>query len=216
MFNINFIKYLKQENLLIGILIVFYSVGIIGTSIPSFRDLFLGLSAYNLLLSFAVAIVALEFKTLPVFLFFIGCYIISMLAEWIGTSTGLLFGNYWYGSNLGPKIMGVPLIIGINWWLLIVGSHAVSSFLNIKGFLKPVVSASLMTLMDLIIEPVAVKSDFWHWKNDIIPLYNYFCWFIIAYILQLVLQSIDQAKPNKVHAVLFLIMAVFFVVLNLN
>lgn len=216
MFNINFIKNLKVENLLIGILVVFYSVGIIGTSITSFQDFFLSLSTYNLLLSFFVALVALELKTPRVYLFIASCYVITMLAEWIGTSTGLLFGNYWYGNNLDPKMMGVPLIIGINWWLLVIGSHAISGFLNIKGFLKPIVSAVLMTLMDLIMEPVAIKSDFWHWKNEIIPLYNYFCWFVIAYILHLVLQSVDQAKPNKVHAVLFLIMAVFFVVLNLN
>ena len=85
MFNINFIKNLKVENLLIGILVVFYSVGIIGTSITSFQDFFLSLSTYNLLLSFFVALVALELKTPRVYLFIASCYVITMLAEWIGT-----------------------------------------------------------------------------------------------------------------------------------
>ncbi len=211
----NFNPHLKRQSILIAVLVIFYSVGIVGASIPLYRDSFLSLSSWNLLLSFVVAFIALEEKTLNIHLFIIGCYFISMFAEWIGTSTGILFGNYWYGNNLGPKFFGVPLIIGVNWWLLLAGSHAISSFIKIKGFLKALISAGLMTLMDVLIEPVAIKSDFWHWENNTIPLYNYFCWFIIALFLHLILQRVDKEKPNKVHAILFLIMALFFIVLNL-
>ena len=43
-----------------------------------------------------------------------------MLTEAIGVNTGLLFGTYEYGANLGFKIFGVPLIIGVNWTVLII------------------------------------------------------------------------------------------------
>ena len=41
-----------------------------------------------------------------------------MLAEILVVSYGIIFGNYKYGEILGYKVLGVPLIIGINWCIL--------------------------------------------------------------------------------------------------
>ncbi len=43
------------------------------------------------------------------------------LAECIGVQTGLLFGQYNYGEGLGPKLAGVPLILGILWFVMLMG-----------------------------------------------------------------------------------------------
>jgi putative membrane protein len=58
-------------------------------------------------------------------------------------------------------------------------------------------------------EPVAITSDFWHWKGDI-PLYNYVCWFIVSLVLQAVYFRNQLAESNKVHDVLLFSMTVFF------
>ena len=45
-------------------------------------------------------------------------FAIGMGVEIVGVKTGVLFGEYFYGNNLGLKILGVPILIGINWAVL--------------------------------------------------------------------------------------------------
>ena len=47
--------------------------------------------------------------------------------EVIGVETGLLFGDYEYGSGLGPKVLKVPMLMGVLWWILLLGTHHWSS-----------------------------------------------------------------------------------------
>ena len=42
--------------------------------------------------------------------------------------------------------------------------------------------ALLMVCFDLIMEPAAVKLDYWTWMNDHIPLQNYLVWFGLGFI----------------------------------
>lgn len=200
----------RRSTVLIIILIIFYAVGSIGTQLDAYRAYFLGLSPYNLLLSFAVAVLSTESKTKGQLIFFLICYVLSMTAEWIGTATGYLFGTYYYGKNLGPTIFGVPFVIGLNWWILLMGASSISVYLRLKPLLSALFGALLMTLLDALMEPIAIKSDFWHWKNEQIPFYNYVCWFILAFILLLIRQRLIKPEANKVHAVLFVIITLFF------
>ena len=163
------------------------------------------------MLSFTVAALALDGRLKANFLFFGCCYLLSMLAEWIGTSTGYLFGTYHYGPNLGSTILGVPYVIGLNWWILLMGATSIGASLKLKPLTAAIFGASLMTLLDVIMEPVAIMSDFWHWKNEQIPFYNYVCWFILAFILMLIQQKMSKPEPNKVHTALFLIITLFFI-----
>jgi putative membrane protein len=200
----------RRNVVLISILILFYTVGSIGTQLVAYRGYFLSLSPYNLLLSFAVAVLAIETKTKAQLIFFLISYILSMTAEWIGTSTGYLFGTYYYGKNLGATIFGVPLVIGLNWWILLVGASSISSYMRMKPLATALFGAVLMTLLDRVMEPVSIKSDFWHWKNEQIPFYNYVCWFILSFLLLLIQQRLIKPETNKVHAVLFVIIFLFF------
>lgn len=57
-----------------------------------------------------------------------------MLAEILVVSYGIIFGNYKYGEILGYKVLGVPLIIGINWCILTLIKGAIFTlFLIIIG-----------------------------------------------------------------------------------
>ena len=201
---------LIPPNALIGILVLFYFVGTLGLLLPEFRAVFLGLSSYNLILTFAIAVVAVESWDIKKIAFFVLCYSISMLAEWIGTSTGYLFGAYYYGKNLGTYLAGVPLVIGLNWWVLILSSASIVNVLSTSSIVKALIGASLMTLLDMIIEPVAIKSDFWHWHSENIPIYNYVCWFFLSFLLHLLYQKLTFTESNKVLNALFLILTVFF------
>lgn len=68
-----------------------------------------------------IATFILEFSTknaLRSWIIWLIVYLIGMIVELIGVNTGLLFGTYQYGENLGIKVFGVPFLIGINWGVI--------------------------------------------------------------------------------------------------
>jgi putative membrane protein len=205
----------KRENILILVLIIFYSVGIIGTHLPSYKQSLLELSYFNLVLSFLILIFARqnELKRFLLFLFF--AFLIGMSVEWVGVHTGLLFGDYMYGCNLGTKVFGVPLVIGLNWGLLTVVSASIINRQSSNQNFNIIAGAALMTVFDFIMEPVAVKSGYWVWPKGEIPFYNYLCWFVVSLILQFIYSRMKLVESNKVNDVLLFCMVVFFVTLNI-
>ena len=205
----------KKQVILILILIIFYTVGTIGILSPNYSNYFLSLSFFNLLLSFIVILIATTKLSRNFLLFVLLCFVVGIVVELIGTKTGLLFGDYAYGKNLGIKISGVPIVIGINWAILIISSASITNRLHVSLLLKIILSAIFMTFLDVLMEPVAIESDFWNWKNGIIPFYNYVCWFIISLLLNYLYFKFKLVKTNKVYDALFIIMLVFFSLLNI-
>lgn len=204
----------NQGVFLIAILIIFHMVGLIGIMLPDFKQLILSLSFLNLLLAFTVIILAENENKLLLISFLSIAFIIGISVELIGVHTGMLFGDYSYGGNLGPKLWGVPLVIGINWGVLSITTASIAQKINLPVYFKIIVNAFLLVLFDFVMEPVAMKSDFWSWKNDEIPLFNYVCWFFVALILQLIYHWIRKPKSNKVFNALFVIQLLFFIILN--
>jgi len=203
-----------RERWLIVILIIFYSVGMIGMLLPEYKAFFQTLSPYNLVLTFLILLLARKEKNKNWYLFLIIGTLVGFIVEWVGVHTGYLFGNYRYGANMGWKIDGIPIIIGFNWLLMIVGSASISERIFNNRWLEIVCAAFIMTIFDVVMEPVAIQSDFWQWKNNTIPFYNYVCWFVVGGILQFVYHALYLREPNKVHDFLLWVMTVFFIILN--
>jgi putative membrane protein len=140
--------------------------------------------------------------------------LIGFGAELIGVHTAYLFGSYQYGANLGVKWAGVPLIIGFNWGILAVTSSAVIHRVGLNKYLSAILSAMLMVVFDYILEPVAIKLDYWHWIEGQIPVFNFVCWFGVSLILQWIYQRMKLTELNKVAESLFLMMFIFFTLLT--
>lgn len=204
----------RKNVLLLIILIVFHTVGLIGLYSGQ-RAYFLSLSPFNLLLAMTCLLASFTISaTLLADVVLVG--LLGFAAELIGVHTGYLFGDYAYGQNLGWKWLDVPVMIAVNWAMLSYASIACVLHLKIPVWLKAVLSAALMTGLDVLIEPVAIQSDYWHWKNGVIPLYNYVCWFLVAFPLHFYLLKRRTPEQNMVAIGLFIVLAVFFGVLNLN
>lgn len=200
--------------LLLTILVIFHTVGLVGLHSGQ-RDYFLSLSPFNLLLALACLLASFK-RTSNLLADVILVGILGFAAELIGVHTGYLFGDYVYGQNLGWKWLDVPVVIAANWAMLSFASIACILHLNIPVWLKAVLSAALMTGLDVLIEPVAIQSDFWQWKNNHVPLYNYVCWFFVAFPLHFYLLKRHTPEQNPVAIGLFVVLAVFFGILNLN
>ena len=139
----------------------------------------------------------------------------GILVEFLGVNYGLLFGEYSYGKNLGPKLFEVPILIGMNWVILTVISGSISNYIS-KGskILSILLGSTLMLFIDFFIEPVAPMLDFWEFKNSIVPLSNYTGWLITGFVTQLLYQYLFKEKELRFSLNLYLAIFVFFLFLN--
>jgi putative membrane protein len=203
-----------RDWILIAIAVIFYTVGTVGILDHNTKDWFLSLTPFNLILSFSILLAARHPDRKGLLKVVLISLIVGLSVEWIGVHTGLLFGDYYYGNNLGFKFYDVPLVIGLNWGLLVVCSGSVANRLRMGTISTVIIGAALMTALDYLIEPVAIKSDFWHWKLEEIPIYNFICWFSVALPLQWINKKWNKAVSNKVYDALFIILVLFFSILN--
>ncbi len=154
---------------------------------------------------------------------FVVCSSISYAAEWIGVHTRRWFGAYDYGSAFAPLVFGVPLAIPFAWCMLLIiakafapASPAADAWRGLslaeklapnaraikqararkkrRSFWLPAIwAASMVTAIDLLLDPVAVKQRYWTWVQkeaatwnlmfDAVPLSNYVCWWLTALLI---------------------------------
>lgn len=205
----------KNQALLIqGFLTIIYVVGMIGFAIPEWKEKFLPTSGIVLYLS-TIALALASKNKLKFMVFMAIAFVIGFGTEAIGVNTGYLFGDYLYGSNLGPKFLNVSVVIGLLWGVLALSAASIVDRIVIFNKAKVFFSALLMLLVDVIMEPVAIASDFWAWSGTEVPMYNYICWFLIAFVLQMILRKLRLNEKNKVYDTLLVLMVLFFSFLNL-
>lgn len=181
-----------------------------------YREWFVTKTPMNLLLLFLVLVLfnpLLSKKSLLVFGF---VFAMGFLSEVVGVNTGLLFGSYQYGDNLGFKIAGVPLLIGINWAVLVVTTAEISKAAQLSIWFKAALAAGLMVLLDVFIEPLAPALDFWSWTYGHPPLFNYITWFIVAYGLIWVYLKANIRGHRQVAWHIYLSQLFFFCLLNIE
>ncbi|MDB5280506.1 MAG: carotenoid biosynthesis protein [Ferruginibacter sp.] len=212
------------------IAILFHTIGLVGILV--FNSTFIIQSTpFNLLLSATLLVWTQQEKNKYFYLFAVVTFIAGFAVEVIGVNTGLLFGNYSYGDVLGFKWQQVPVVIGINWLIVVYCCGiAIHTFLNniihklatetkappiaLKGISVIADGATLAVLFDWLIEPVAVKLGYWQWKDDSIPMYNYMCWLAIGALLLAVFHFCTFNKQNKFAVNLLLIQVMFFLLLR--
>ncbi len=209
-----------------AVAILFHVIGLIGILWFN-HDFFIRTTVFNLLLMFALLLYTEQKINSRWMLFFLLCFLGGIIAELIGVHTAKLFGEYRYGDVLGLKIRDVPLMIGINWFIVMLGSGRLVGSLseNFRTFREApkwvrilalsIDAACIAVVFDWIMEPVAIKLGFWQWGNDgSIPFYNYVCWFLVSLLLQVFYQGLMGETRNKFALHLLMIQAMFFLILR--
>ncbi|GAA0424834.1 membrane protein [Actinoplanes capillaceus] len=111
--------------------------------------------------------------------------------EAIGVATGFPFGSYHYSGQLGPKLLGVPLIIPLAWtWM---AWPAWLAALRVAGgrTARIVVAAVGLAAWDLFLDPQMVAEGYWRWHDPVpalpgvpgVPIGNYLGWLGFALLL---------------------------------
>ena len=207
-------KILFSGKIPILVIVILHLVGIAGMLSPH-KAFFNNLSALHLVICFIFLAGSMKKKDAGFVATFLSCYLIGFAAEWIGVHTGYLFGNYSYGSVLGPKLDAIPLLIGNNWYLLAISSHWLVSKFKQSIAASVFLAAGLMTGIDVLIEPVAVDLGFWSWQGGDIPWTNYLCWFVVSLPMQWICFS-GHKENNLLAGWLLLMQLLFFGILHYN
>ena len=210
------------------ILVLVHTAGAIGMA---FYDtaLFSGMTPYNLILMFILLVWNQKEKNKQFLNAFLIAFYVGILAELIGVNTHKLFGFYTYGDVLGLKFFGVPILIGVNWFIIVFSCYLLAGLLFQKIYtkksdskniftahlLQPLIGATFAVLFDWLMEPVALKLGFWFWNDNMIPIFNYTCWFIFSFLISLSFQAMKVGATNLFSSYLLGVQTIFFIFLRI-
>jgi putative membrane protein len=201
----------EKENISILIIWLLTLIGLLGIGM-GYGDWFLPKTIFNQLVGVALLIwnfpLKRGWKSMAIWS---SVYLIGMTAEIIGVNTGILFGDYSYGHNLGPTIVGVPPLIGFNWLVLTFLTGTIAKRFMPNYWLAIIGGAFLMVGLDFFMEPTAPIFDFWHWQGGVAPLKNYIHWFLVALLLQVIVVNDlpEKKQPLPMHH--FISQLLFFI-----
>lgn len=219
----NELGHIKRNHLSSFILVVLYGVGILSLIFNLHPD-FIYLTPINLLLSFLIIMYSHKKWDYKIFVVLLISFLFGMGMEIIGVTTGAIFGEYQYGDVLGPKFMGTPYTIGLNWMMLVYCAGATVNYITIERtsiffniFVKSFLGALLLLSLDVLMEPVAINYGFWSWGGDgHIPMDNYIAWFLISFFLLIIFNLLLKNLKNKVAFTLLLLQFLFFFLLGID
>jgi uncharacterized membrane protein len=152
-----------------------------------------------------------------IFLFFDLVFSITIILEYVGVTTGLIFGDYYYTSKFGPLILGtVPIMIPLAWFCLFYVSFQIGLFifdynfetpLSVQsGLLLSIVQSFIMTFWDISKDVEAVFiNGYWVWENVNsssayfgIPVSNYIGWFVTSLLIYGTFNLILSRKSHEI------------------
>jgi putative membrane protein len=119
--------------------------------------------------------------------------------ENLGVHTGFPFGDYYFTNLMGPKVLVVPILLGLayvgmaylSWTLarLILGGMQVP-LARLRIFTLPLVAALIMVSWDLSQDPIwSTILRAWIWPRGGpyfgVPLSNFFGWYLTVFLIYL-------------------------------
>jgi putative membrane protein len=196
------------------LLTAMYIAGMIGLNNPQTSNLFQWLTPFNLLVSLAILLYFHPQWNRSFIIFCVLTFLTGFFVEVAGVKTGVIFGEYQYETTLGFKMLEVPPLIGVNWLLLIYCVGASFCRTSQPIYIKVIYGALVMTMLDFLVEPVAIALNMWSWKEAHPPVQNYAAWFIISAVLLTLFHSMKFRKDNPVALWLLVLQICFFGIQN--
>jgi putative membrane protein len=155
----------------------------------------------------------LGLKKSVIFLFILSFYAISI--ETFAIITGFPYSEFIYTNLIGFKVFGyTPFTVPFAYVPLFIGSIYLATLKAESYFKIALITAFLVFMIDLVLDPAAVALNFWIYKTQGIfygvPLMNFFGWILtgfIAALISIVLlkdRLLDLDKPKALISSMFL------------
>ena len=108
--------------------------------------------------------------------------------EVIGIETGIPYGEFYYGVDLGPMLGGVPLALPVFFLPLVLNAYLLCLLLlgdrAEQTLTRLLAVIALVLAMDVVLDPGAVALGFWRYPGGgafySVPLSNYAGWVLSA------------------------------------
>lgn len=145
---------------------------------------------------------------------------LTWLAEYIGSTTGFPFGDYFYTDRLQPQLLHVPVLIPFAWLMMLPPAWAITTLIlqNSRFAHNRLVFAALaggvFTAWDLYLDPQMVEKGLWTWENPSgyfgIPLINFFGWWLVSGLLTGIIfpRNLPLVPLTSIYALTWLFQAV--------
>jgi putative membrane protein len=200
-----------NNTILPAVLFIAYILGLVGYSLFEVYDPVMRFVGPASLLGITLLVLYPEIRAgnMKFLMWFGFAFAFGLLMEIIGVNSGLIFGSYTYGSALGPKIFEAPIVIGLNWGVVVAGAIQLSQIISSRKIFTIFVAPLFAVSFDILLEIMAGKLDYWHWENDIVPFQNYLAWYGISFVLSLLFVNMDR-KFNSLLPVYNLISQIIF------
>jgi uncharacterized membrane protein len=142
--------------------------------------------------------------------------LLGFAVEAVGVRFGVPFGRYAYTDALRPQALGVPLVMGPAWMVLVAYASDAAARLRLRGWKAYVFAALLTTATDLVIDPLAAnRLGYWRWEEAGayygIPFVNFAGWFLTA----LVACRVNGVRENSHAGLVGAAIMLFFALLAL-
>jgi len=149
------------------------------------------------------------YRTRGILLFVLICVAVGNIIENLSIVTGFPFGHYYFTSVMGPKILNVPVMLGLAY----VGMGYLSWIMGlvILGILDrpltrscvvtaPLIAAFIMVAWDLAMDPVwGTILHAWIWLGGGayfgVPITNFLGWYLTAYIIYQLFAIFARRRP---------------------
>lgn len=137
----------------------------------------------------------------------------GLLAESVGTATGVPFGQYDYAGSLGAQLLGVPVVIPLAWAMFAYPALLVGQRLARTAPGAAAVGGAALASWDLFLDPQMVQAGHWRFTDvtaDLpgapgIPLSNYLGWLLVAVLMVGALQRLGRRDADdRLPATMFL------------
>jgi len=124
----------------------------------------------------------------------------SLGIEILGVLTEFPFGSYAYSDDLGPGLLGVPLLIPLAWAMVAYPVLLATNRLVGPGLPTVLVGGWLFASWDLFLDPQMVREGYWTWSDvnwtlpgiEDIPLQNFLGWLLAGLLLMLLLDRLPR------------------------
>jgi putative membrane protein len=124
--------------------------------------------------------------------------------ELLGVNTGVPFGDYSYGSGLGPRVLGVPVVVALAWTML-AWPAAIAARRLVRGrAARILVGAWALASADLFLDPQLVAAGAWQWRHPsphlpgvpTVPLSNLLGWLLAGLLVSAAVQTM-AGRPRS-------------------
>jgi uncharacterized membrane protein len=114
-----------------------------------------------------------------------------------------LTNAYYYSDQFLLRIFDVPIAIGMGWAVIIYSAMLLSDQYRVFWTIKPVFDAFTALVLDLSMDAIAIRLDFWNWQIPFnqewygVPFANLFGWIAVVFTFSFIIRFIRTLNPKR-------------------